>query len=84
MVKSIKLFMGAIVAMSLVAGGAVIAHGEEYFKDKTIFFVVGYSPGGSFDAYTRLIAQARPRKPHHDCPKHDRSRRDDRSQLYLQ
>lgn len=57
MVKSIKLFMGAIVAMSLVAGGAVIAHGEEYFKDKTIFFVVGYSPGGSFDAYTRLIAR---------------------------
>ena len=57
MVKSIKLFMGAIVAMSIVAGGAVIAHGEEYFKDKTIFFVVGYSPGGSFDAYTRLLGR---------------------------
>ncbi len=57
MVKGIKLFMGAVVAMSLVAGGAVIAHGEEFYKGKTIFFIVGYSPGGSFDAYTRLIAR---------------------------
>lgn len=57
MVKSIKLLMGAIVAISLVAGGAVIAHGEEFYKGKTIFFVVAYSPGGSFDAYTRLIAR---------------------------
>ena len=30
---------------------------EPFYKDKTVRFIVGYSAGGSFDAYTRLIAR---------------------------
>ena len=30
---------------------------QEYYKDKTITFIVGYSPGGIYDQYTRLIAR---------------------------
>src|SRR5881398_755212 len=30
---------------------------QEFFKDKVITFIVGYSAGGSFDLYTRTIAR---------------------------
>lgn len=30
---------------------------EEFFKEKTIRFVVGFSPGGGFDVYSRTIAR---------------------------
>src|SRR5918993_2608460 len=33
------------------------AGAQEFYKDKTIRFIVGYSAGGSFDLYTRVIAR---------------------------
>ncbi len=33
------------------------ALGEEFYKGKTLQFVVGFSPGGGYDTYTRLIAR---------------------------
>jgi tripartite-type tricarboxylate transporter receptor subunit TctC len=30
---------------------------QDFYKDKTVRFIVGYSPGGSFDLYTRVIAR---------------------------
>jgi tripartite-type tricarboxylate transporter receptor subunit TctC len=30
---------------------------QDYYRDKTITFVVGTSPGGGFDTYTRVIAR---------------------------
>jgi tripartite-type tricarboxylate transporter receptor subunit TctC len=33
------------------------ASADEFYKGKTITFVVGFSPGGGFDTYTRLIAR---------------------------
>jgi tripartite-type tricarboxylate transporter receptor subunit TctC len=33
------------------------AGAQDFFKDKTIRFIVGYSAGGSFDLYTRVIAR---------------------------
>ena len=33
------------------------AHAQEFFKDKTLTFIVGYSPGGTYDQYTQLIAR---------------------------
>jgi tripartite-type tricarboxylate transporter receptor subunit TctC len=33
------------------------ALGQDFYKGKTIRFIVGYSPGGSFDLYTRTIAR---------------------------
>ena len=42
---------GAVIIVGQSAGGA-----QEY-KDKTLTFVVGYSPGGSFDLYARVLAR---------------------------
>ena len=36
---------------------AAIAQAEDFYKDKIITFIVGYSPGGTYDQYTRLIAR---------------------------
>src|ERR671912_2401158 len=33
------------------------AGAQDFFRDKTIRFIVGYSAGGSFDLYTRVIAR---------------------------
>lgn len=30
---------------------------EEFYKGKTVRFIVGFAPGGGFDTYTRLIAR---------------------------
>jgi len=37
------------------------AQTQDFYKDKTIRFIVGYSPGGSFDLYTRVIARHFPK-----------------------
>ena len=57
MVKSVTRLTITVLGIALVAGVAAVAHGEEFYKDKTVRFIVGYSAGGSFDAYTRLIAR---------------------------
>jgi tripartite-type tricarboxylate transporter receptor subunit TctC len=42
----------------MVAGAVPAASAaEDFYKDKVVRFVVGYSAGGSFDLYTRLIAR---------------------------
>lgn len=33
------------------------AEAQDIYKDKTLTFIVGYSPGGTYDQYTRLIAR---------------------------
>ena len=51
-----KLFLAGItifVGISLGCG----AQAQEFYKDKIITFIVGYSPGGTYDQYTRLIAR---------------------------
>jgi tripartite-type tricarboxylate transporter receptor subunit TctC len=47
------LIVAAVVAVSLGS----TAPAQEFYKDKTINFIVGYSPGGTYDQYTRLIAR---------------------------
>ena len=34
-----------------------IAFGEDFYAGKTVRFVVGFSPGGGYDIYTRTIAR---------------------------
>jgi tripartite-type tricarboxylate transporter receptor subunit TctC len=41
----------------LIAVLAAPAAAQEFYKDKTVTFIVGYSPGGTYDQYTRLIAR---------------------------
>ena len=56
MVKRAKgcFVTSVLVTMALSLGAA---HAQEFYKDKTITFIVGYSPGGIYDQYTRLIAR---------------------------
>ena len=46
---------GAFLGALLLASPAVAQ--QDYYKGKTLQFVVGYSPGGGFDIYTRAIAR---------------------------
>ena len=41
----------------LIAGGFAPVLAQDVFKDKTLTFIVGYSPGGTYDQYTRLLAR---------------------------
>jgi tripartite-type tricarboxylate transporter receptor subunit TctC len=42
-------FQSFLLATISILGAAQQVRAEDFYKDKTIFFVVGYSPGGSFD-----------------------------------
>ena len=59
----IKRTKGCIVASVFVTMAVSLGavHGQEFYKDKTITFIVGYSPGGIYDQYTRLIARHIPK-----------------------
>jgi tripartite-type tricarboxylate transporter receptor subunit TctC len=50
------LLMPLFLAAFLPGSAARAASAQEY-KDKTLTFIVGYSPGGSFDLYARVIAR---------------------------
>src|SRR6476660_1317249 len=45
------LFTSAAVAAESTAPGA------DYFKDKTVQMYIGYSAGGGYDVYARLVAR---------------------------
>jgi tripartite-type tricarboxylate transporter receptor subunit TctC len=47
----------AVLATLFAAGNAQPVEAQDFYKDKTVRFIVGYSPGGSFDLYTRVIAR---------------------------
>jgi len=55
MTPRIWLLPATIAALSLVA--APQASADDFYKGKTVTFVVGFSAGGGFDTYTRLIAR---------------------------
>lgn len=57
MVKAlIAILLSVFISVSLVASG-LTASVEEFYRDKTIQFIVGGSAGGGYDTYTRLIAR---------------------------
>jgi tripartite-type tricarboxylate transporter receptor subunit TctC len=47
----------AVLAMVLTVSHPAAVQAEDYYKDKTVTIIVGYSPGGSFDLYARVIAR---------------------------
>ncbi|HSK30597.1 MAG TPA: hypothetical protein VLA17_11595, partial [Candidatus Limnocylindria bacterium] len=57
--KGFRLIMGAAFAVIVLAAAraSAVAAEEPYYKGKTIRFVVGFTPGGGHDLYTRLIAK---------------------------
>lgn len=50
-----KLFFVLLVGLTYCGVGNV--HAEEFYRGKTLRLVVGYSPGGGYDTYARLIAR---------------------------
>ena len=56
MIKRIRILFTVIAAASAI-NFASMAQAQEFLKDKTLTFIVGYSPGGTYDQYTRLIAR---------------------------
>ncbi|MEE9548798.1 MAG: hypothetical protein V3W08_00180 [Candidatus Binatia bacterium] len=55
--KGLSYMFMLIIGLALVVGASTTVLGEDFFKDKTIHFIVGYSPGGGYDTYTRVIAR---------------------------
>jgi tripartite-type tricarboxylate transporter receptor subunit TctC len=49
-----------VVALSVLVA-SVPAAAQDFYKDKTIRIVVGFTAGGGFDAYSRAIARHMPR-----------------------
>jgi tripartite-type tricarboxylate transporter receptor subunit TctC len=56
MIKRIRILFTIITAAAAISL-ASNAQAQEFLKDKTLTFIVGYSPGGTYDQYTRLIAR---------------------------
>src|SRR5499427_629387 len=47
----------AVISTVLAISPQPEAHGQDFYKDKTLTIIVGYSPGGSFDLYARVLAR---------------------------
>ena len=47
----------AIAALLLAAGGAGAQTAEQFFARKTITITIGYTAGGSYDLYGRMVAR---------------------------
>lgn len=51
----------SFLAAAVIVGAALLAapetRAEDFYKGKTFRFIVGFSPGGGYDTYTRLIAR---------------------------
>jgi len=56
MVKKL-LHLRLLIGLSLLFAASDLAFGEVSFKGKVVTFIVGASPGGGFDTYTRAIAR---------------------------
>lgn len=57
MKKGLYCLLTLAVGFAFVAGASTYALGEEFYKGKTIRIVVGFSPGGGYDTYTRAAAR---------------------------
>src|SRR3990167_9574596 len=59
MKHGVKMSWSLVVLIALIffAGTTTKSTADEFYQGKTIRFVVGFSAGGGFDTYTRLIAR---------------------------
>jgi len=46
-----------VIGLAMVVGGPTNALADDFYKGKVIRFVVGYTPGGGYDTYTRAAAR---------------------------
>ena len=52
-----RLVLIAIAALAIAIGAESSVPAQDFYKDKTLTVIVGYSPGGSFDLYARVLAR---------------------------
>ena len=52
-----QLITAITFGMVFLSAAPLRVYAEDFYKGKTIKFVVGYSPGGLFDSLTRLVAR---------------------------
>ena len=57
MLRNRSLSLATFLALALIGSATRAASADDFFKGKTISFVVGFAAGGGFDTYTRLIAR---------------------------
>ena len=57
MAKALGVFLLSIFISGALVASARAASVEDFYKGKTIHFVVGGSAGGGYDTYTRLMAR---------------------------
>ena len=51
------MFVSVVLGFVILAGLIPEVSAADFYKGKTLTFVVGFSPGGGFDTYTRLIGR---------------------------
>ncbi len=51
-----RMIMSLAVALALFLGHAAVG-AEEFYKGKNLRMLVGFSPGGGYDTYTRFVAR---------------------------
>ena len=57
MYRKLQYIILLAIGLALVFGVVTNASADDFYKGKTIRFVVGYSPGGGYDTYTRAAAR---------------------------
>ncbi len=79
-----RLVLIAVALLGIAVAATSSAQAQDFYKDKTLTIIVGYSPGGSFDLYARVLARYigryLPGQSDPDRREHDGRRRIDRGQ----
>ena len=61
MTRKLTVASLALAAALAISGVAAYAATDNFFAGKTIRIMVAYSPGGGFDAYSRILARHLPK-----------------------
>ena len=52
-----RAFNATLIALTLLLAPDPSGFGQDFYKDKTLRFIVGQAAGGGYDTYTRTIAR---------------------------
>ena len=50
-------YLTVALALSFIGMSPAVTDAQDFYKGKTIRFIVGYAPGGGYDTYTRAISR---------------------------
>ena len=54
---SVRMTVGGAAVMLALAGAALAAGVEDFYRGRSLTLVIGYSAGGGYDAYARLLGR---------------------------